>query len=142
VTPLPLGGSELVAWRMGGPFRVSWNSRGIRAAYCSIDPVTAILEVAAHKSFMVLDTQPLVLTAVTISDRRPQQLITVGRSGAGQQMFGNALLARHKVLVIPSAVCNHGWTPIFVATTADGSYALRSQELFALDAQLHPPARP
>jgi RES domain-containing protein len=71
LTPLPppLGGKDLVAWRLDlaqfgetwasgeGAFRVGgrWNSRGVRAVYCSIDPSTAILEVAVHKGFRALD---------------------------------------------------------------------------------------
>src|SRR5258706_9619275 len=80
--PAPLGGSELVAWRLDvaifgpswdsgeGAYRVGgrWNSRGVRAVYCSIDPSTAILEVAVHKGFHALDTVPHVLTATTISE--------------------------------------------------------------------------
>ena len=65
VTPLPppLGGRELVAWRLDqaafaaqwdsgeGAYRAGgrWNSRGVRAVYCSIDPATAILEVAVQR---------------------------------------------------------------------------------------------
>ena len=82
MTPLPppLGGSEFVAWRLDqakfaatwdsgeGARRVGgrWNSRGIRAVYCCLDPATAILEVAVHKGFRALDIVPHVLTALTI----------------------------------------------------------------------------
>ncbi|MBR0750154.1 RES domain-containing protein [Bradyrhizobium japonicum] len=82
MTPLPgaLGGTELVAWRLDqatyaatwdsgeGAFLVGgrWNSRGLRAVYCSVDPATAILEVAVHKGFRALDTIPHVLTAITV----------------------------------------------------------------------------
>ena len=52
------------AYRFGG----RWNSRGVRAVYGSLDPATAILEVAVHKGFKTLDTVPHVLTAVTISN--------------------------------------------------------------------------
>ena len=74
MTPLPaqLGGGELVAWRLDkeefaptwdngeGAYRAGgrWNSIGVRAVYCAIDPATAILEVAVHKGFIVLDTVP------------------------------------------------------------------------------------
>jgi len=44
-----------------------WNSRGLRAVYCSIDPAAAILEVAVDKGFKTLGTVPHVLTAVTIT---------------------------------------------------------------------------
>ena len=49
----------------GGPV---WNSKGIRAVYCSTDPATAILEVAVHVGFNVLDTVPYVITAARIAD--------------------------------------------------------------------------
>src|ERR1700747_2733836 len=94
MTPLPppLGGSDLVAWRLDvaifgpswesgeGAYRVGgrWNSRGIRAVYCSIDPATAILEVAVHKGFKALDTVPHVLTAMTITD--PSSVHVVDRT--------------------------------------------------------------
>jgi RES domain-containing protein len=169
VTPLPaaLGGGELVAWRLEqatfraawdigeGAYRVGgrWNSRGLRAVYCSIDPATAILEVAVHKGFKTLDTVPHVLTAVTITDPSSVHVVEStavpnpnwlrpGIPGAGQQTFGDALLMRHKFIVIPSAVSTHSWNLIFVGATAAGAYALRAQEPFALDTRLHPPPNP
>jgi RES domain-containing protein len=168
VTPLPaaLGGSELVAWRLDeakhaatwdsgeGAFLFGgrWNSPGTRAVYCSIDPATAILEVAVHKTFKTLDTVPHILTAVTIiepagvhiicpSDIANPNWLRPGMASAGQQAFGDALLTRHKFLLIPSAVSTHSWNLIFVGASAAGAYALRSQEAFALDTRLHPPAR-
>ena len=83
MTPLaaPLGGGDgLVAWRLDqrihattwdsgeGAFREGgrWNSKGVRAVYCALDPATAILEVAVHKSFKTLDTIPYVITAARI----------------------------------------------------------------------------
>ncbi len=169
MTPLPpsLGGRELVAWRIDearfrttwdsgeGAYRVGgrWNSRGIRAVYCSVDPATAILEVAVHKGFKALDTVPHVLTAAIIAD--PSSVHVVGPGsvtnpnwlrpgipGAGQQAFGSALLGRHKVVLIPSAVSTHSWNIIFIGMAAAGAYALRSQEPFALDTRLHPPPAP
>lgn len=72
MTPLPaaLGGKDFIAWRLDrdayaptwdsgeGSYLAGgrWNSKGVRAVYCSIDPATAILEVAVHKGFDVLDT--------------------------------------------------------------------------------------
>jgi len=169
VTPLPapLGGSELVAWRLDqaahgaswdsgeGAYRVGgrWNSRGVRAVYCSIDPATAILEVAVHKGFKALDTVAHVLTAMTIAEPSSVHIVDPasvpnpnwlrpGIPGAGQQAFGDALLARHKFILIASAVSNHSWNLIFVGTTAAESYTRRSQEPFALDMRLHPQTMP
>lgn len=167
MTPLPasLGGSELVAWRLDqskyaatwdsgeGAFLVGgrWNSRGVRAVYCAIDPATAILEVAVHKGFRALDTVPHVMTAATIN---PDGVFIVepgavpnanwlrpGIPSAGQQAFGDDLLAKHRFVVIPSVVSTASWNLIFVGSNASGSYKLRSQDPFALDTRLHPPVR-
>lgn len=161
--PAPLGGGELVGWRLDqtkfaatwdsgeGAYRVGgrWNSRGGRAVYCSVDPATTILEAAVHKGFKALDTVPHVLTSVAITD--PASVFVVdpasipnpnwlrpGIPGAGQQAFGDALLARHKFVLIPSAVSTHSWNLIFVSKIAAGAYAVRSQEPFALDTRPHP----
>ena len=83
MTPLPgpLGGAELVVWRLDAAVHAAgwdsgegaflaggrWNRRGVRAVYCAIDPATAILEVAVHKGFPALDTVPHVLTAIDIA---------------------------------------------------------------------------
>jgi RES domain-containing protein len=167
MTPLPaaLGGDELVAWRLDaapyastwasgeGAFRYGgrWNSKGVRAVYCSIDPATAILEVAVHKGFRALDTVAHVLTAVTIPD--PSNVYVVepaslpnpnwlrpGIPGAGQQSHGNRLLSEHMFVAIPSAVSVHSWNLIFVAAAAAGAYDVKLQEAFAMDTRLHPPA--
>jgi len=169
LTPLPppLGGTELVAWRLDraqhratwdsgeGAYRVGgrWNSRGVRAVYCSIDPATAILEVAVHTGFRALDTIPHVLTAVTITQPSSVHVVDPasipnpnwlrpGIPSAGQQAFGDGLLAQHKFVLIPSAVSTHSWNLIFVGASAAGAYAVRLQEAFALDTRLHPPATP
>ena len=162
--PAPLGGTGLVAWRLDqtkyattwesgeGAYLVGgrWNSKGVRAVYCSIDPACAILEVAVHKGFRALDTVPHVLTAIDILDAASvfiAQPATVtnanwlkpGIPSAGQQAFGDSLLASHKFLVIPSVVSTQSWNLIFVASQAAGSYTVRSQDGFALDTRLHPP---
>jgi RES domain-containing protein len=166
MTPLPaaLGGSDLVAWRLDqasyaatwdsgeGAYRVGgrWNSRGTRAVYCSIDPSTAILEVAVHKGFAALDTISHVLTSIAVtgvagvhvvqpSDVPNPNWLRPGIPGAGQQAFGDGLLRRHTFVVIPSAVSPHSWNVIFDATAAKGRYVARLQEPFALDTRLHPP---
>jgi RES domain-containing protein len=64
-----------------------------------------------------------------------------GIPSAGQQAFGDALLARHKFILIPSVLSAHSWNLIFIGTTAAGAYALKLQEHFALDTRLHPPSR-
>lgn len=163
--PAPLGGTEFVAWRLDrathaatwdsgeGAFRDGgrWNSRGIRAVYCSLDPATAILENAVHKGFETLDTVPHALTEIKIIEIsavyvvRPatvpnQNWLRPGIPSAGQQQFGDELLARQKFVVIPSTVSTHSWNLIFIGSNAAGAYAMKSQEPFALDTRLHPPA--
>lgn len=168
MTPLPglLGGTSLSAWRLDlstytstwdsgeGAYRAGgrWNSTGVRAVYCCIDPATTILEVAVHKGFEALDTAPHTLTEIEILDPASVHVVDPatlpnpnwlrpGRPSAGQQALGDALLARHMFIAIPSAVSTHSWNLIFVATRAAGTYAVRSQERFALDTRLHPPRR-
>jgi RES domain-containing protein len=165
--PLPaaLGGAELVAWRLDrkrhaatwdsgvGSFSVGgrWNSPGVRAVYCALDPATAILEVAVHKGFKVLDTKPHVLTSLTIiepasihvvqpADVPNPNWLRPGIPSAGQQQFGDQLLAQRKFVVIPSVVSSHSWNLLFIAANAAGAYAMRMQEPFALDTRLHPSA--
>jgi RES domain-containing protein len=80
------------------------------------DPATAILEVAVHKGFKALDMVPHVLSGVTITDPAGVHVVDPasipnwlrpGIPGAGQQAFGNDLLARHKFVLIPSVVSTH-----------------------------------
>lgn len=162
--PIALGGTELVAWRLDqtvhaqtwdsgeGAYRVGgrWNSKGVRAVYCSLDPATAILEVAVHKGFRALDTVAHIMTAAVISAPADVHVVdptTVpnpnwlrpGIPGAGQQAFGDELLRRHRFVAIPSAVSTHSWNLIFLAGGPAGAYVLRFQEAFALDTRLHPP---
>ena len=163
MTPLPgaLGGTELVAWRLDAARHAAkwdsgegaylaggrWNSPGVRAVYCAIDPATAILEVAAHKGLRALDVVPHILTALTVDPSavevvRPEELsdpawLSPGITSAGQQAFGDELLARHQFVVIPSVVSNHSWNLVFLSARAGGAYGLRSQEPFALDPRLH-----
>ena len=128
-----------------------WNPAGLRAVCCALDPATAILEVAVHKTFRALDTQPHTLTSARVND--PAEIVVVdpasvpnpnwlrpGIPGAGQQAFGARLLAAHRFIVIPSAVSTHSWNLVFDAARAASGYLLLAQELFALDTRLHPPA--
>ncbi len=160
MTPLPSG--DITAWRLDharfaaswdsgeGAYRFGgrWNTRGTRAVYCSIDPATAILEVAVHTGFRALDMVPHVLTGFTLAATaaphivRPADVpnpnwLRPGIPSAGQQEFGAALLARHAVVILPSAVSTHSWNLIFTPATAD-AITLRTQERFALDPRLHP----
>lgn len=161
--PSPLGSGDLVGWRLDrekragewdqgvGAFNVGgrWNAIGARAVYCSLDASTAILEVAVHKGFHVLDTEPHVLTWFRIADPAHVHVVAAsavpnanwlrpGKPGAGQQQFGNALLAKHPFVALPSAVSTHSWNLIFTPSLAAGKYELLGQEPFALDTRLNP----
>ena len=164
--PAALGGDGvLVVWRLDqqmraatwdsgeGAFREGgrWNSRGVRVVYCSLDPATAILEVAVHKGFKVLDTVPFVITAARIADVEEVHVVKYdavpnpnwlrpGALSAGQQAFGDDLLRSHRFVAIPSTVSTHSWNLIFDPLKAAGFYSLDFQEQFALDTRLHPPA--
>ncbi|WP_214474009.1 RES domain-containing protein [Mesorhizobium sp. dw_380] len=167
MTPLPgsLGRGDILGWRLDqkrfgpiwdsgeGAFKLGarWNSRGVRAIYASADPSTAILEVAVHKGFRTLDTVPHVLTAFEVIDPSKIHVVQIGdvpninwlRPGipsAGQQQFGDRLLASHPFLLIPSTVSQYSWNLVFDPSGATGLYKLRLQEDFALDTRLHPPA--
>jgi RES domain-containing protein len=167
MTPLPaaLGGNELIAWRLdqapfaahwdsgGAAYRFGgrWNSKGVRAVYCSIDPSTAILEVAVHKGFITLDVASYVLTSVHVADSAAVRVIgpetvpdpdwlTPGIPSAEQQAFGDELLATYRIVVIPSVVSSHSWNLIF-AEAANNTYTMRSQKPFVLDPRLHPSRR-
>jgi RES domain-containing protein len=162
--PGPLGGTELVAWRLDarqfaatwdsgeGAYRFGgrWSSAGVRAVYCALDASTTILEVAVHRGFKRMDTVPHSLTSLRLVEPRDVHIVEAAalpnpnwlRSGlpsAGQQEFGDALLAAHKFVLVPSVVSPNSWNLVFVAARAVGRYILRSQEGFALDTRLHPP---
>lgn len=165
MTPLPppLGPGEVVFWRLDqAKFRLTWDSgegsylaggrwssHGVRAIYASLDPATAILEVAVHKTFTTLDTVPHVLTSARIADVgyvhvvMPANIpnlnwLRPGVVSAGQQIFGDALLRGHPFTLIPSVVSTHSWNVIFDPAVASGLYDRVVQEDFALDTRLHP----
>lgn len=171
MTPLPppLGAGELWCWRIDLAMHAHnwdsglgaekaggrWNPAGVKAVYCSLDPATAIVEVAAHKRFSVLDTVRHVLTAIEVGD--PTQVLVVrpesvpnpawlwpGTPRAGQQAFGADLLAAHPFVLFPSAVSSHSWNLVFDPASAKGRYRLLLQEALAVDPRLHPspPDRP
>ena len=167
MTPLPppLGTGEVVFWRLDevrfaptwasgeGSFRVGgrWNGRGQRVVYASLDPSTAILEVAVHKGFRVLDTVPHLLTRARVTGparihvARPEDVpnphwLHPGQPSAGQREFGAALLAQHAFVAIPSAVSAFSWNLLFDPSRAEGLYDEVEQVRFALDPRLHPTA--
>jgi RES domain-containing protein len=163
VTPLPgpLGGAEIVVWRLHaarfaptwdsgeGAFRFGgrWNSPGRRVVYCSFDPSTALVEVAAHLGFDVFDAIPYTLTSATIL--RPGDIHVVQPNdipnadwlrpdlpASGQRAYGDDLLDTHPMVAIPSAVSPQSWNLLIAAPASAGTYALRSQDRFTLDRRL------
>ena len=119
--------------------------------YCSLDPSTAILEVAVHKGFETLNAVPHVLSGATLSVPwadvhvvRPSDipnrswLYPVAFSSA-QQDFGANLLSTFVFVAIPSAVSRLSWNLIFDARRAVGKYALTHREDLDLDPRLNPP---
>lgn len=163
MTPLPppLGRGEIRFWRLDaarhaegwaggeGAFRVGgrWNLPGVRAVYAALDPATAVLEVAVHKGFRVLDTEPHVLTSAEVLE--PAQIrvvlpedvpnpnwLTPGTPNRNQQAFGSDLIARHRFVLIPSAVSRHSWNLVFDGAGPAGDYGRVSAERFALDPRL------
>jgi RES domain-containing protein len=164
--PAPLGAGPVTGWRVDYALRAAtwnsgkgaeleggrWNPEGYAAVYCSIDPAAAILEVAVHKKFSVLDTVPHVLTALQLADPADVHVVhpadvpnpgwlVPGTPGDGQQRFGRALMERHPFVLIPSTVSQHSWNLIFSPVTARGRYTQVLQEPLVIDTRLHPPAR-
>jgi RES domain-containing protein len=168
MTPLPgsLGsGTLVVAWRLDAAIHAPawdsgvgaehmggrWNPKGVRVVYCSFDPSTTILESAVHRGFEVLDTQPFVLTCMTVADPVRVKVVWPGdvpnpawlHSGipsAGQQAWGARWLDSHPFVAFPSVVSKSSWNMAFRPDRAAGQYALRGQDRLVLDTRLNRPA--
>lgn len=163
--PRPLGNGALRLWRLDrkrhaptwdsgeGSFQVGgrWNSPGVRAVYAAADPATAILEVAVHKGFAALDTDAHVMTSaeIDLSDRAAFHVIAgpgdlpnanwlvPGIPSRGQMAHGDALLAGHAFVIVPSVVSRQSWNIVFLAAKASAFYRDIRQEPFALDPRLN-----
>ena len=160
--PQALGGQGLVAWRLEttrhlltwttgeGAFQVGgrWSSAGHRVIYTSLNPATAILEVAVHKGMAVLDTVPHTLLEIEIKDGAAVHVIppadipnpnwlVPGWPSDGQQKFGDQLLEKHAMVVVPSVVSPHSWNLIINVAKAADLFALCSSKPFALDPRLN-----
>ena len=164
--PLPafLGGRELVGWRLDDArfaatwdsgegaylFGGRWNHPGVRVVYCSIDPSTAILEVAVHTGLAEFDARPHVLTSFVVDQPSQVHLLVPGNipdpswltatpPSLAQQRFGDQLLAAHRFVVLPSIVSPNSWNLLVSIPAAAGGYRLRTQEPFILDPRLRAP---
>jgi RES domain-containing protein len=158
-----LGRDQLLFWRLDrkkhvptwdsgeGAFQVGgrWNSVGTRCVYCSLEPSTAILEVAVHVGFTALNSTRYVLTRARITESsalhicQPRDIpnanwLVPGAGSAGQRLFGDALLGTHQFVALPSVVSPQSWNLIFIPSSASGSYILEEQLPFALDPRLDP----
>lgn len=165
MTPLPaaLGGTGLVAWRLEttrhvstwdtaqGAFLVGgrWSSVGRRVIYTSLDPSTAILEVGVHKGLDTLDTVPHTLLEIAINDPAQVHVVDLaaipnpqwlqpGVVSAAQQAFGDALLAMHALVVLPSVVSSHSWNLLIDVTRAVKLFKLVRRARLVLDRRLNP----
>jgi RES domain-containing protein len=119
--------------------------------YCSLDPGTAILEVAVHKGFSALNAVPHVLSAAALNIPwgdvhviRPEDIpntlwLYPCAFSAAQQEFGRERLEAHSFVVIPSAVSRRSWNLIFDTSRAVSKYNLLNQENLDLDPRLNPP---
>lgn len=138
--------SGIGAYKLGG----RWNSIGRNVVYASADPSTAILEVAVHSGFDVLDTVPHVLTCFEVLDQSLIKVVqredvpnpvwlTSAAASPNQQKFADDLLATHPFVLIQSAVTQHSWNLLISLDLAQGKYRLVSQERFGLDTRLIKP---
>ena len=126
-----------------------WSSQNKRVLYTSLDPSTAILEVAVHKGLRTLDV--VAHTLIQIEVVRPKRVFKVdpasvpnpnwlrpGTVSKDQQLFGDALLEAHALVMIPSVVSTHSWNLLIDVDAAAGQFKLVSSEAFALDPRLNP----
>jgi RES domain-containing protein len=167
MTPLPGHRGPAVFWRLDDRrYTKTWNSgegarqkggrwspAGAPVVYCSLDPGTAILEVAVHKGFRTLNAVSHVLSAAALElswnevhvvqpEDIPNKLwLYPCAFSAAQQDFGHQRLNAHLFVAIPSAVSRRSWNLIFDASRAVRKYKLLFQESLDLDPRLNPPTR-
>lgn len=164
MTPLPGQTGPAAFWRLDDKtFATTWDSgegprltggrwspAGVPVVYCSLDPGTAILEVAVHKGFRALNRVPHVLSESALSvpwssvhvvqpDAVPNRLwLYPCALSRAQQAFGQGLLDQHDFVAMPSAVSRHSWNMIFNPTRAKRKYRLAQQYPLDLDPRLDP----
>jgi RES domain-containing protein len=165
LTAFPWAPTEVLCWRLDArQYQTTWDSgrgaelaggrwnpKGFAAVYAAVDPSTAVLEVAVHKGFDVLDRVPHVVSraeifdlslihVVDVADLSNKNWLRPGTPGRAQQQFGVELLKTHPFVAMPSAVLPLSWNLIFNPDVAAGAYRLDRQIDFALDTRLNPPA--
>lgn len=124
-----------------------WNSIGKHVLYAALDPATAILEVAVHKGFKVLNTVPHNLHSFTITDLGQVRVVQPDEvpnphwlhpipPNKDQQEFGDQLIDVHPFVMLPSAVSGHSWNLLVNVTKALPLMTNIQSERFALDPRL------
>lgn len=141
-------------WDSGKGAEISggrWNPKGFAAVYMSADPATAVLEVAAHKGFKVLDEVAHVVSCARVLDPHDVHVLDLATvpnanwlfpaiPGHGQQRFGAQMMEHYPFVAIPSVVLPLSWNIIFSPKSAAGKYEIVSQRDFSLDTRLNSPA--
>jgi len=94
----------------------------------------------------VLDSVPhrlleISIAAVSIEVVQPSDVpnphwLNPGAVSPNQQKFGDALLASHPLVILPSTVSKHSWNLLINTSTATEYFDLKSDERFALDPRL------
>jgi len=139
-----------VTWNSGigsATYGGRWNSIGKHVIYAAMDPATAILEVAVHKGFKVLNTVAHNLYSFTITDPGQIRVVQPGdvpnphwlhpiTPNQDQQEFGDQLIDAHPYVLMPSAVSGHSWNLLVNVTTALPPMTDIRSERFALDPRL------
>ncbi len=131
------------AERVGG----RWSPKGRPVIYAALDPATAILEVAVHAGFEVLDTVPYrmleieILTPLTVKVVIPSEVpntqwLMPGAVTTGMQNFGSELLDQHPLILIPSVVSRYSWNLIIDVASAKAHIRRVRDEAFGLDGRL------
>jgi len=125
-----------------------WNPRGRRAVYGALDPSTAILEVAVHRGFAVLDAMPHTLTRTHLTDPTRLRVLAPndvpepawlrpGIVSEAQQQFGAGLLDDQGAFLLPSAVSSPSWNVVLDPNVLAEITGEVLQESFVLDPRLH-----
>ena len=124
-----------------------WSSPNRRVLYTSLDPSTAILEVAVHKGLRTLDAVAHTLIQIELVPIKrifkldPASVpnahwLRPGTISKDQQLFGDALLKTHALVLIPSVVSTHSWNLLIDVDAAKAQFILKSSEAFALNPSL------
>lgn len=141
---------HIETWDSGeGAFLVGgrWNKPGARLLYGSLDPATAILEVAVHKGFSALDVVPHMLVSAKIANAALVKVLLPpavpnpawlrpGSTSPNQGAFMLKEMESHPIVAVPSAVSPHSWNLLLDVDRTKGEIEPVSVEVFSLDTRL------